>query len=300
MQNDFLSSLSSRALQNPVVEAPARELQPRLASRFENLEAPVASAAYQAPNPENFVEVDAEGPRRPMPVQGQSRTRVVQKDLIPNQRSEFGLLTVPERRFEESEHFLKGAETLTVPNPRRPMLVEDQVDMSPILPVSVERSAFSSSPRRNEDIQEPEISPLPDRASFGENPDKTSETHLETAQLPSPSSDPRSAAPPLGLPADLPGIQPKIIPERIEITRLERQLPLPANGSQIVPSLDLPRLKTQSTTPEAQEQPPTIHVAIGRIEVKAAPPVAAPKRRASASPTMSLDEYLRRRSGGER
>jgi hypothetical protein len=63
--------------------------------------------------------------------------------------------------------------------------------------------------------------------------------------------------------------------------------------------VDLPGLKTQSTTPETRENPPTIHVTIGRIEVKATPPTAAPKRRASASPTMSLDEYLRRRSGGE-
>lgn len=47
----------------------------------------------------------------------------------------------------------------------------------------------------------------------------------------------------------------------------------------------------------AQAQP-TINVTIGRVEVRATPaPAPAPRRAESASPRMSLDDYLRRRNG---
>jgi hypothetical protein len=44
---------------------------------------------------------------------------------------------------------------------------------------------------------------------------------------------------------------------------------------------------------------PTVQVTIGRIEVRAAPAPAQATRRAAA-PLLSLDEYLRQRSGGAR
>ena len=44
----------------------------------------------------------------------------------------------------------------------------------------------------------------------------------------------------------------------------------------------------------------TIHVTIGRIEVRATPPPSAPPRKQAAAPVMSLDEYLKTRSGGQR
>ena len=57
-----------------------------------------------------------------------------------------------------------------------------------------------------------------------------------------------------------------------------------------------------SAPPEAPARPepaPTIQVTIGRIEVRATPPPAPPpQRQRSASPVMSLDEYLRQRARG--
>ena len=51
----------------------------------------------------------------------------------------------------------------------------------------------------------------------------------------------------------------------------------------------------------AQASPATIQVTIGRIEVRATPSPAAPIKRASpAASTMSLEEYLRSRSGDRR
>jgi hypothetical protein len=62
---------------------------------------------------------------------------------------------------------------------------------------------------------------------------------------------------------------------------------------------------SQQSAPLAQEaqSAPTIHITIGRIEVRATTPVAAtpPRKQTLAAPTLSLDEYLRRRNaGGER
>jgi hypothetical protein len=55
-------------------------------------------------------------------------------------------------------------------------------------------------------------------------------------------------------------------------------------------------------TPSARtEVAPTINVTIGRVEVRATQAQASAPRRAEAhAPRMSLDEYLRRRSGEAR
>ncbi len=50
----------------------------------------------------------------------------------------------------------------------------------------------------------------------------------------------------------------------------------------------------------ARTAPPTIHVTIGRIEVRAMPPATPVKRAAPPSSIMSLEEYLRSRSGDRR
>ena len=51
--------------------------------------------------------------------------------------------------------------------------------------------------------------------------------------------------------------------------------------------------------PAATPEPPTIHVTIGRIEVRATPAPAARARPAPpAAPTVSLEDYLRRPAGG--
>jgi hypothetical protein len=59
------------------------------------------------------------------------------------------------------------------------------------------------------------------------------------------------------------------------------------------------RTRLVRTGPQA---PPTVHVTIGRLEVRASSPAAAPRPRAVApqAPKLGLDEYLRARSGGAR
>lgn len=52
----------------------------------------------------------------------------------------------------------------------------------------------------------------------------------------------------------------------------------------------------------AQTLPPTIKVTIGRIEVRAVttPPTQAPRQRRKQQPSLSLDDYLKQRAGGQR
>lgn len=55
---------------------------------------------------------------------------------------------------------------------------------------------------------------------------------------------------------------------------------------------EMPKLQSQS--PQMPAAPPTIHVTIGRIEVRAALPHKPAPRATRPTPTMSLEEYLRR------
>jgi hypothetical protein len=52
--------------------------------------------------------------------------------------------------------------------------------------------------------------------------------------------------------------------------------------------------------PASREEPPPIRVNIGRIEVRAVTPPPAPPRRDPSPAKLSLDDYLRQRSGGRR
>jgi hypothetical protein len=91
-------------------------------------------------------------------------------------------------------------------------------------------------------------------------------------------------------------VQPEPLPDRMA---------QPAASERIVarPQVKLARqveaalpASAEPTTPPPE---PTVHVTIGRIEVRATPPPANTKREARARPpTLSLDEYLRRYGGG--
>jgi hypothetical protein len=50
--------------------------------------------------------------------------------------------------------------------------------------------------------------------------------------------------------------------------------------------------------PAMASPPPTIHVTIGRVEVRATPPPAGSRAKGALPPVMSLEEYLRRRAAG--
>ncbi|MGY6275044.1 hypothetical protein [Methylomonas sp. MgM2] len=80
---------------------------------------------------------------------------------------------------------------------------------------------------------------------------------------------------------------------------------LPINVIHPLSSLSNPKLrdvgKQLKENNTREQQQPTINVTIGRIEIRATPAVSSqPKKNHRKSSTMSLDEYLNKRSGGTR
>jgi hypothetical protein len=96
---------------------------------------------------------------------------------------------------------------------------------------------------------------------------------------------------------------------RIE-TRVEKnnellvpRLDLKASPITRLPQLAVPRVPSRrSAEPKlsAPPAPPTIQVTIGRVEVRATATAPAKQARPSAKPTLSLEDYLRARSGESR
>jgi hypothetical protein len=119
---------------------------------------------------------------------------------------------------------------------------------------------------------------------------------------------PDRVAPPIGIePAALPASKKEqatltphpIVTPVIERIIHERERAAPSHGqprsNQVVHHTP-PQLTAQS----AATEPPMIQVTIGRIEIRATPPAASVKRSTPSSSTLSLDDYLRARDGGQR
>jgi hypothetical protein len=95
-------------------------------------------------------------------------------------------------------------------------------------------------------------------------------------------------------------IQPQPVPVTgIVFERRTKSLPVvPIVPASIIAS---PSILPPSPQREHPVERPSIHVSIGRVEVRVAPPPARPRPQAAQTRVMSLDEYLRQRtSGGSR
>ena len=304
MPTDFLTSLSSRVLQPPEADVTGSGLKPRLTSRFENPEAPSTPFASREPASETWVDAESLEHKRSLDISSASehdRIQGAQKRPV-QEISGLGMGMATQHRLEESKRFFENDMKPVVANLLKtmPSLQHSESFPTKSAPVSMERAESLAASQKSENNPQLRFSPVSATLSAPPPPSRPVETHNHIMQPPPASLDLKnimqasapSAAPPLS--------QTKVVPERIEITRIERQSQPAVNAPQIVPSLELPAFQPQNRMPETQEQSPTIHVTIGRIEVKAATPAAAPKRGAPAPPAMSLDEYLRRRAGGDR
>jgi len=135
-----------------------------------------------------------------------------------------------------------------------------------------------------------------DRAARGETFD-----HLDRAAL---QRGPHRITTDRPVPA--PFAAPPTSSQRDRVPRVREAAPLLVEAD-VAPSLGQPQHNqlehraAQRREPSSQETAaPTIHVSIGRIDVRAVnpPTPAAPQRKSASSSTMSLDEYLRTRNGG--
>lgn len=92
--------------------------------------------------------------------------------------------------------------------------------------------------------------------------------------------------------------------ERAPAPVVHEQAPAPPPGAALRPQIAVmpparsPRPLAHRLEETAMTQP-TIHVTIGRVEVRATPPPAPSQKKGPSKPAvMSLDEYLRQRNGG--
>lgn len=67
----------------------------------------------------------------------------------------------------------------------------------------------------------------------------------------------------------------------------------------VSPQIIADAIEHGSMNPDPRVEGPNIHVTIGRIEIRATPPLATTQPRRTSPNTMSLNEYLRQRAGGD-
>jgi hypothetical protein len=311
MPNDFLSSLASRALQHTEVDLSADRLSPRLASRFEISARQVLPEPEQALDTEQMIEVETKhegGRRKTAPAPGQGEP---EKEDIQAGRSEQdpARVMMPEKHgSEEAIGFLQPAPGPTLIKHSEPILGAFPAEGTPIKvePASTARVELSDplgklsvNRAKNQDTLLSETGSRSRTVSMNPVSPQMRNPAREVL-LPDRVIEPKPVMPARALPEVQSENERKVILQPIESTEVEPRLPKTSKSPPIVPAVMLPDLKPQRAVPEAPEQLPTIQVTIGRIEVKATTSGPSQKPRTSASQTMSLEEYLRRRQGGER
>jgi hypothetical protein len=162
-----------------------------------------------------------------------------------------------------------------------------------------------TSQRRFDTNREIDLSPRP------VSPQKSEAEGAERRELPGPQADSQQSPSQTNMPSRRPAHE-RIAQQVIEEAG-RAALSIESSASRIVVQPRGSRRDEHYTTRAAyrsgQERPgfqspeappmPTINVTIGRIEVRALPPTAAPPRpQKTAAPLMSLEEYMRRRNGG--
>jgi hypothetical protein len=187
----------------------------------------------------------------------------------------------------------------TISEPPPPAIVAPPAAPSP---VEVSRTVAPASITAARPARQPEDGnqPLTDARRLTVSDDHAG-ARLEATDHPNPAAGP--APRPAGSQAS--AIQP--LPPPPVSPAPESKLPVPVTPT--VPRGPAPRDFTgKAETPavrvpsrRAEPPPPAIHVTIGRVEVRAVPPAAPPPHPAQpTAPRVSLDEYLRGRTGGRR
>jgi hypothetical protein len=108
--------------------------------------------------------------------------------------------------------------------------------------------------------------------------------------------------PPAVVPVAAPGA-PAVIPASVVAPPAHAVTPAASPIPPVVPAPSRFERAANARAPRPDPSAPrAIHITIGRIEVHAIhpPPPAPPQRRAPASPKISLEDYLKQRSGGRR
>jgi hypothetical protein len=301
-------------------------LKPRLAARFEPPVAPITVMLDEAPEVETSFDVERQPKAQPRKLsRAREETLPEAKAILPVQGEHPSMARSVSLLVSSDDTigFVGGKPGWGMQNHREPLPMQDRQELSSAKPnqfkpvqkedrTEVLRTILppqpAELPRSHEETKnvQPAIVPLlaqpaMPRAGIDRAIESPSRLNLGVAlQTQRDAPDQQSEHPMATKPMSVSVNQAKVIHERVEITRVEPHLRMAATQSQLVPAI--PPLEPRREPLKIENEPPspTIHVTIGRIEVKATTSLPSPKRIASSSPTMSLDEYLRRRQGGER
>jgi hypothetical protein len=262
---DFFENVAARA------RGEALAVRPRLPSLFES--APAQEL-------EQTVDVFATAEARPQPsVLRPAHIPGRVPEVPPRQESPHPDISVP--AAEPLPAALPSVAPIPVPNPEAAKVtVETSVSMlamtpspNPFRSATPPPAPVPAAPHLRREV------PPPSAGQRREPPPAPQDNTADAYAAALPSTDrpqvlvPPSAAPPPAL------------------VSLQRQSPQP-----IVPRVGRSRFPQTLPSSAPQQEETTVHVSIGRIEVRAVQPPADGKRREQArSAVMSLDEYLRSR-----
>lgn len=274
--NDFLSLLADRAL------APAPAVRPRLPSLYEGS---AAAAPIVAPV---SVEVDRSAPSRafidrpvvqpdPRPAEPIAAIQVVEKTRLHETTST--LEVIRERRSEVPADANQKAER----REWEPVVRDTRRDVPPaIQPLDATASRAPGLARSAQPIETRAVS----------TPAPATKQPLPTHAVPDPRK-PREDTTTNRVAAQTP------------LSILASPTPSVRHAESLSAQLKAPRPATSLATvapPTASADPPSVHVTIGRVEIRAVLPelVAHSPQAATPRSGLSLDDYLKRDAGGAR
>lgn len=279
--SDFLSNLAARVINAAPV------IQPRPLTVFEPWPTDGALGARRLPDimPDDAstVETALDGtrptheaaPAEPNPATPIMATRTMEETsraVSPSTRSDFTARSVAPRDQAAPPAIAPIAERATSPTVAAPQLTPSIINH----PDEPRRPAEPTSPAERLIVERERIDREPEKPPV---PVLTPQTILIE----------RPAAP---------ATSPSIVQPVVERVIERREKIAPPDRSRDVRSASAPT--TANEAPPEPPAPPVIHVTIGRVEVRATPTPAAPRRAAHSTPTLSLEDYLRSRNGGRR
>jgi hypothetical protein len=307
MSNDFLTNLSSRTIQQDGgMDFVVGGLRPRLASRFETAVLPEGQGFEENTQIETPGIPDAHlAPRSKSALADEYRTEV-QVNRPDRGEQTLGRTLNSQLQSMEVPRSIPGAiENQTAPTRPESIAHDHQATLHvPALRTIVKLVPFQNLVREEKNDFQPvpllagPILPTHAEIIRGGEP-QVNNNVLQGSQPSIVSSEKESNLPSDRDFANDPMDEPKVVPQRIEITHRESQYLISRIQKQLVPAIARQEKGSQLSTSET-EPGPTINVTIGRIEVKATASAPEPKRSASTTRSMSLDEYLQRRQGGQR
>jgi len=297
MMNDFLGSLSQRSLNQARHDAPRiGDVQPRLVSRFEPLAGAGPIVTTQADALTQVEELlDAPVPARRRASFDDERGA----ERLPRPTGDAPPREQPIHRSARPDSTPNGS-PMVVPQSTvviRDVALPPREDVRPAVSVMPDGLARPRSSDKGPDLATPRESLNPPQAIIEsirhervvERIVEHERTHTLT-QVEEGASQPRASR------ANDQTSQSPVKATHFIKPKVE---PLPAAIARRRSEASSPRSSIGSAR-ESEAPAPIIQVTIGRIEVRATPPSAPVKRGPPTASTMSLEEYLRSRSGDRR